>query len=173
MNEYFNPLISTSDKYVSSKYLVHQVGNITGTFSFSTSDNHLYNGNDSVSLMLIGCTGDLVSSSVSVDSTRTKFTVTATVSITDIETDPLINCFKVVVDYDAIHSISIIDYVHTRHYFNVLKMKECDIYLNMLESNDIISDISSRLIDGIRLWDVSFGELCDFRFDNVERSYLS
>lgn len=172
VNEYFNPLISTSDNYTSSSYIVNSLGKRTISFSFSTSDNHLYNGNGTVSLMLSVCHGSLVSSSISVDSTRTIITVTATVDITSIE-DILRSNFNILVTYTAIHSISIIDYVHTRHYFNVLKMKDCDIYLNMLESNDIVSDISSRLIDGIRLWDVSFGELCDFRFDNVERSYLS
>lgn len=79
---------------------------------------------------------------------------------------------------------TLFSYVNTRYYFNVLKFVNSDIHLNILESDDIIDDISDRLSQSIRLWNVVDSytsnsitlrnyEIGNFSYDNVEKDYIS
>ena len=65
-----------------------------------------------------------------------------------------------------------LDYVITRHYFNIVKYNDIEVHLNILESNDITDMIKERLLQGIRMWNTDYGEIGDFRYDNVETKYL-
>ena len=60
-----------------------------------------------------------------------------------------------------------------RYYYNVLKFSECSITLNILNDNETVNNIISRLTYGIRLWnnysDVIIG---DFTYDNVENEFI-
>lgn len=73
---------------------------------------------------------------------------------------------------------SIFDYVSTRYYYNILKMRDVDISLvNSPASTEILELIAERLENGIRLWNCdhqrTFVNIGDYKFDNVERSYLN
>ena len=73
---------------------------------------------------------------------------------------------------------NIFDYVSTRYYYNILKMRDVDISLvNSPASTEIIELISERLENGIRLWNCdehnTFVEIGNYTYDNVERSYLN
>ena len=73
---------------------------------------------------------------------------------------------------------NIFDYVSTRYYYNILKMRDVDISLvNSPASTEIIELISERLENGIRLWNCdehnTFVNIGDYTYDNVERSYLN
>lgn len=78
---------------------------------------------------------------------------------------------EIITSYDL--EGTLFDYVHTRYYYNILKMSTCNVHLNCLESNDIIDDIKERLINGLRLWntDTQLG-IGEYQLDNVELSYL-
>lgn len=72
----------------------------------------------------------------------------------------------------------IFQYVNTRYYYNVLKMREIDISLvNYPSSNDILELIRERLENGIRLWNVTqyttnARYIGDYEYDNIENDYL-
>ena len=73
---------------------------------------------------------------------------------------------------------NIFDYVSTRYYYNVLKMRDVDISLvNSPASTEILELIRERLENGIRLWNCNehntFVEIGNYTYDNVERSYLN
>ena len=73
---------------------------------------------------------------------------------------------------------NIFDYVSTRYYYNILKMREADISLvNSPASTEVIELIKQRLEKGIRLWNCddhnTFVEIGNYTYDNVERSYLN
>lgn len=65
-----------------------------------------------------------------------------------------------------------LDYVITRYYFNIVKYNDIEVHLNILESNDITDMIKERLLQGVRMWNTDYGEIGDFRYDNVETKYL-
>ena len=72
---------------------------------------------------------------------------------------------------------NVFDYVSTRYYYNILKMRDADISLvNSPASTEILELISERLENGIRLWNCdehsTFVSIGDYTYDNVERSYL-
>lgn len=79
------------------------------------------------------------------------------------------------VDEHVNNIANIFSYVKNRYYFNILKMRDCDLHLtNYIENNDDIDAIKDRLMDGVRLWNVSNRDkIGDFTFDNVETDYLS
>lgn len=68
-------------------------------------------------------------------------------------------------------------HVNTRYYFNYLKMRDVNVHLNLIESEDEINKIHDRLIDGIRLWNVTeyLSEILigTYKYDNVEKAFLS
>mgnify|MGYP004697445043 CR=1 FL=1 len=73
---------------------------------------------------------------------------------------------------------SIFDYVSTRYYYNILKMRDVDISLvNSPISTEILDLITERLENGIRLWNCdehnTFVKIGNYTYDNVERSYLN
>lgn len=56
---------------------------------------------------------------------------------------------------EYVNNISnIFSYVHTRRWFNVLKLSDIDISFNLLQSEALTDSIKSRLIFGIRLWNI-------------------
>jgi hypothetical protein len=61
---------------------------------------------------------------------------------------------------------------NNRYYYNCVLLDEINIHLNVLESDDILDDISYRLSNGIRLWNVENTDIGNYAFDNVERSLL-
>lgn len=83
-------------------------------------------------------------------------------------------------EYFNSYDVSLFQYVNTRYYFNVLKMKEVEITLdNVVGDASTIDSIKERLIDGLRLWNPdSLEDLPDapmgcMKYDNVEKSFLS
>lgn len=67
------------------------------------------------------------------------------------------------------------NYVNTRYYFNVLKCSGVNVSLNnVINDSGTLAEISARLTEGIRLWNVDnvTTYIGDFRFDNVEKSFL-
>lgn len=72
--------------------------------------------------------------------------------------------------------VNIFDYVNTRYYYNVLKLKECDVHLNdTIESQELVTLIKNRLTHGLRLWNVMDNgiEISNFTYDNVEKDFLT
>lgn len=73
-------------------------------------------------------------------------------------------------------STNIFEYVQNRYYFNILKMRSVDIHVNnAINTDDLITAITDRLTNGIRLWNVSNSDVTigDYTYDNVELSALS
>lgn len=73
---------------------------------------------------------------------------------------------------------SVFDYVSTRYYYNVLKMRDVDITLiNSPASTEILELIRERLENGIRLWNCNatgtFVTIGNYAYDNIERSNLN
>ena len=61
--------------------------------------------------------------------------------------------------------------LNTRYYFNIIQCDYIDIYIDILNSNEILDNIKQRFIDGIRLWNRSnIGN--PYQYDNVEKEYL-
>lgn len=83
---------------------------------------------------------------------------------------------------EYIQNVNLFEYVNTRFYFNILKLKEVSISLvDYINSNDIINGIENRLRDGIRLWNVLkhvsgseyvTRDMCKYDKDNVEKDFL-
>lgn len=67
---------------------------------------------------------------------------------------------------------NLFNYVNTRYYFNVVKTNQIDFNLDVLETENVKDDISYRLSNGIRLWNVENTDIGNYAFDNVERSLL-
>ena len=73
--------------------------------------------------------------------------------------------------------------MNTRYYYNYIELAECDIELSCLQFDSCVSDIETRLISGIRLWNpivttTSGGtsvtyDIGNYSYDNVERSALN
>lgn len=61
----------------------------------------------------------------------------------------------------------------SRYYFDYYKFQYADIDLTIMCTEDMIADVISRLTSGIRVWYVDHGNICDYQYDNVERSVLS
>lgn len=73
---------------------------------------------------------------------------------------------------------NIFDYVSTRYYYNVLKMRDVDISLvNSPASTEVLDLIKERLENGIRLWNCdhqhTFVDIGNYAYDNIERSNLN
>lgn len=60
----------------------------------------------------------------------------------------------------------------SRYYFDYYKFQYIDLDLKYMCSADMISDLTNRLISGIRVWYIDHGDMCDYQYDNVERSSL-
>lgn len=67
----------------------------------------------------------------------------------------------------------ILDYLYNRHYFNIIKLKDCNVHLDVLEVSSITDLIRDRLISGFRYWNVQFTNIGDFTYDNVENDYIN
>lgn len=76
--------------------------------------------------------------------------------------------------HDILYNTNIFDYYNTRYYYNIVKVKNCEISLNLLNSEDIIQAIKERLSNGLRLWNVTSNSVVigDFTYDNVEKDFL-
>lgn len=71
---------------------------------------------------------------------------------------------------------NLFNYANIRYYYNIIQCDYLNINLDILTTNDIINNIKTRFIDGLRLWNnVDNLEISDaFRlnYDNVEIEYL-
>lgn len=66
---------------------------------------------------------------------------------------------------------NIFNLLNTRYYFNIIQCDYIDIYINILNSNEILDNIKERFTDGIRLWNNNnIGN--PYQYDNVEKEYL-
>lgn len=73
---------------------------------------------------------------------------------------------------------NVFDYVSTRYYYNILKMRDADISLvNSPASTEVLDLIKKRLENGIRLWNCdehnTFVSIGNYTYDNIERSNLN
>ena len=69
--------------------------------------------------------------------------------------------------------VNLIALYSTRYYFNFFSVT-ANVHLNnIIESEEVVSDIESRLENGLRMWDITKGSIGDYRYDNVEKDYLS
>jgi len=168
VNEYFNSLeeLSFTDLHESS---IASTGDKTISYVVDMAEGYHYKGIKDFAPIFSNATVSNVVYTIVPNSFNSSVTVTITFTVI---TREHLASLHITFDYFVNHEINIFSHVNNRYYFNVLKMSICDVYLNCIESNDIIDNISSRLISGIRLWDMSHGDICDFRYDNVERSYL-
>lgn len=65
--------------------------------------------------------------------------------------------------------------LYQRYYYNIIKCSDLSIVLNFfIQDENIISDIESRFIDGLRIWEKSNNDyLCDnLKYDNVEKDFV-
>lgn len=60
----------------------------------------------------------------------------------------------------------------SRYYFDYYKFQYADIDLNYLCTADMVDDVIDRLTSGIRVWYTDHATMCDYSYDNVERSVL-
>lgn len=61
----------------------------------------------------------------------------------------------------------------SRYYFDYYKFQYVDIDLRVMCTSDMIADLVERLESGIRVWYIDHGDMCDYQYDNVERSYIN
>ena len=60
----------------------------------------------------------------------------------------------------------------SRYYFDYVKFQYIDIDLNFMCAGSMLEDLQERLTSGIRIWYMNHGKMCDYYYDNVERSVL-
>lgn len=65
-----------------------------------------------------------------------------------------------------------LDTLMSRYYFDYYKFEYVDLDLDILTTDEMVADVEDRLIGGIRVWYVQNGPMCDYQYDNVERSSL-
>lgn len=75
---------------------------------------------------------------------------------------------------EYVYDKDLYNYVNTRYYYNVLKMSSVDIHLtDCIENRELVEAIESRLMNGIRLWNVNNGNIGNYEYDNVEKDYIT
>ena len=61
--------------------------------------------------------------------------------------------------------------LNTRYYYNIIKCSNIELYLDILNSNDVIENIKERFLNGLRIW--NRGAITSpYLYDNVEKAYL-
>ena len=74
------------------------------------------------------------------------------------------------------HIDNIFNFVKNRYYFDLIQGEKFEVHLHhVIEDEETVNQIESRLEDGLRLWNVKNNEVIigDFTYDNVEYDYLS
>lgn len=64
----------------------------------------------------------------------------------------------------------LINYISTRTYFNYIKVRDIDMSLNVLASDTILTELSSRFKKGLRLWNPAYTIGSNLHLDNTEVS---
>ena len=169
VNEYYDIVLQDTASG-NSQTSYSSAGHKTYSFTVDLEDGYHYVNSTSISVSSPSASITNITYYAFPNTLGTSVTVSVSFDINNIINSSAI--VNLVINYNRTHERDILEYVHTRYYFNVLKMSSCDIYLNCIESDDITEDIKYRLMNGIRLWDTDHCNICDFRLDNVERSYI-
>ncbi len=71
-------------------------------------------------------------------------------------------------------SDNLFTYSKIRYYYNVIKVDNVLLDLNILTTNDIVYDLKNRFTNGLRLWDMSHNQYITegLKYDNVELEVL-
>lgn len=74
---------------------------------------------------------------------------------------------------ETISSNSLFNDMNIRYYYNVIKMSDCSVTLNILQDSETVNNIRSRLENGIRMWNVAdTGVIGSYTYDNIEKKYI-
>lgn len=74
---------------------------------------------------------------------------------------------------EPVSTRNLFDSMNIRYYFNVIKMSDCSISLNILQDAETLKNIENRLKNGVRLWNATnISTIGRYDVDNVEKQYI-